>query len=218
MLGCAGQTGGKLLTSRLHYQTFVTFGEKGAVSESPCRWTRSSGSTSAAIRPSRCCWRRRSAATPSPITRRTGWRCAPRGCSRPCSTCRCATKSAIISPSASRGASTSRDLDVDPAAPGPAVRSRLHHDHASARAHPSEDAGGQRPARSAQRAGEDVRDAVSGPDAADADHPRPRRDQGVPRRARRHRDEAALRQGRRGGVSARAARTSTSARSTICSP
>ena len=106
----------------------------------------------------------------------------------------------------------------DPAAPGPAVRPRLYHDHASARAHPSEDAGGQRPARSPQRAGENVRDAVSRPDAADADHARPRRDQGVPRRARRHRDEAALRQGRRGGVPAAPARTSTSARSTICSP
>ena len=31
-------------------------------------------------------------------------------------------------------------------------------------------------------------------------HPRPRRDQGVPRRARRHRDEAALRPRRRRGV------------------
>ncbi len=34
--------------------------------------------------------------------------------------------------------------------------------------------------------------------------PRPRRDQGLPRRARRHRDEAALRQRRRGGVPDRA--------------
>ncbi len=39
-------------------------------------------------------------------------------------------------------------------------------------------------------------------DAADAAHPRPRRDQGVPRRARRHRDEAALRPRRRRGVPA----------------
>src|SRR5262249_29800380 len=63
-------------------------------------------------------------------------------------------------------------------------------------------AGRQRPERGAQRAGKNVRDGISRPDAADADHSRPRRDQGIPRRARRHRDEAALRQGRRGGVSA----------------
>ncbi len=56
------------------------------------------------------------------------------------------------------------------------------------------------PRAGAQRAGENVRDGISRPDAADADHARPRRDQGVPRRARRHRDEAALRQRRRGGV------------------
>ena len=41
---------------------------------------------------------------------------------------------------------------------------------------------------------------ISRPDAADADHARPRGDQGVPRRARRHRDEAALRPRRRRGV------------------
>ena len=56
------------------------------------------------------------------------------------------------------------------------------------------------------------------PDAADADHARPRRDQGVPRRARRHRDEAALRPRRRSGVPRSRRRTSISARSTICSP
>ena len=88
------------------------------------------------------------------------------------------------------------------AAPGSAVRPRLYHHHAHARAHPSADAGGQRSGACAQRAGKDVRHRISRPDAADADHPRPRRDQGVPRRARRHRDEAALRQGRRGGVPA----------------
>ena len=92
------------------------------------------------------------------------------------------------------------------AAAGPAVRSRLRHHHASARTHPSQDAGRQRPGAGAQRTREDVRDGISRPDAADADHPRPRRDQGVPRRARRHRDEAALRQGRRGGVPAGAGR------------
>src|SRR5664280_2890338 len=36
--------------------------------------------------------------------------------------------------------------------------------------------------------------------AGDSGHPRPRRDQGVPRRARRHRDEAAVRPRRRSGV------------------
>ena len=40
----------------------------------------------------------------------------------------------------------------------------------------------------------------------------------IPRRARRHRHEAALRQRRRGGVSAGGARISISARCTICSP
>ena len=114
---------------------------------------------------------------------------------------------------AHRAVGVRRDAD----AAGPAVRSRLHHGDASARAHPSEDAGGQRPGAGAQRAGEDVRDAVSGADAADADHPRPRRDQGVPRRARRHRDEAAVRPRRRRGVPPRPRTTSTSARSTTCS-
>ncbi len=44
--------------------------------------------------------------------------------------------------------------------------------------------------------------AVPAADAADAGHARPRRDQGVSRRARRHRDEAALRPRRRRGVPA----------------
>ena len=100
------------------------------------------------------------------------------------------------------GADGARHLRRRAAAAGPAVRSRLHHQHAYARARPSQDAGGQRSGAGAQRAGKDLRDGISRPDAADADHARPRRDQGVPRRARRHRDEAALRQGRRGGVPA----------------
>ena len=37
------------------------------------------------------------------------------------------------------------DLRRGAAAPGPAVRHVLHHHHAPARAHPSQDAGGQRP-------------------------------------------------------------------------
>ena len=64
------------------------------------------------------------------------------------------------------------------AAPGPAVRSRLHLDDAHARAHPSEDARGQRSGARAQRAGKSLRHRVSRSDAADADHPRPRRHQG----------------------------------------
>ena len=100
----------------------------------------------------------------------------------------------------------------------PAVRSRLHHQHAYARARPSQDACRQRSGAGAQRAGKDLRDGISRADAADADHPRPRRDQGVPRRARRHRDEAALRQGRRGGVPAGEGKTSISARCSISSP
>ena len=77
---------------------------------------------------------------------------------------------------------------------------------------------GQRSGACAQRAREGVRHRVSRPDAADADHARPRGDQGVPRRARRHRDEAALRPRRRRGVPRARATTSISARSTTCSP
>ena len=130
---------------------------------------------------------------------------------------RCATPSAIISRSGEPQRTELARVRRGAAAPGSAVRPRLHHHHASARAHPSEDAGGQRSGAGAQRAGKNVRDGIRRADAADADHARPRRDQGVPRRARRHRDEAALRQGRRGGVPAGAARTSISARSTTCS-
>ena len=54
------------------------------------------------------------------------------------------------------------------AAPGPAVRHGLHHDDASARAHPPQDAGRQRPGAGAQRAGEDLRARLPRPDAADA--------------------------------------------------
>ena len=71
--------------------------------------------------------------------------------------------------------------------------------------HPSQDAGGQQPRQRAQRAGKDLRDGFSGPDAADADLARPRRDQRVPRRARRRGDEAAARPWRRRGVSHHAA-------------
>ena len=49
-----------------------------------------------------CCWRRRSAATASPITPPTSCRCAARTWSRRCRSSACATRSAIISPSASQ--------------------------------------------------------------------------------------------------------------------
>ena len=91
------------------------------------------------------------------------------------------------------------------AAPGPAVRPRLHHLDASARAHPPQDAGGERSRQRAQRAGKNLRDGFSGVDAADADFARPRRDQRLPRRARRRGDEAAARPWRRRGVSRHAA-------------
>ena len=93
------------------------------------------------------------------------------------------------------------------AAPGSAVRSCLHHDDASPGKNPSGHAGGERPGAGAQRAGKDVRQHVRRPDAADADHARSRRDQGVPRRAQRHRDEAAIRPRRRRGVPDRQGRS-----------
>ena len=132
--------------------------------------------------------------------------CATARCSRRCSRSRCATRAATTSRSASRSASSSPTFDVVLMRQDPPFDLAYITDDASARAHPSEDAGGQRSGAGAQRAGKDVRHGISRPDAADADHARPRRDQGVPRRARRHRDEAALRQGRRGGVPADARR------------
>src|SRR5216683_1135176 len=77
---------------------------------SPCRWTRSSGSASAAIPPSRCCWKRKNAATASPITRRTGWRCWARRWSRTCSRSRFATSKATISRAARRTELTEFDV------------------------------------------------------------------------------------------------------------
>src|SRR5476651_1391684 len=49
------------------------------------------------------------------------------------------------------------------AAPGPALRPGLCDHHPLARAHPPQDAGGQRPRACAQRAGENVRYRVSRP-------------------------------------------------------
>ena len=58
----------------------------------------------------------------------------------------------------------------DPAAPGSALRHELHHHHAHPRAHPSEDAGGQRSGLGAQQPGKDLRHRIRRPDAGDADH------------------------------------------------
>ena len=66
-------------------------------------------------------------------------------------------------------------------APGPAVRHGLHHRHPPAGAHPSEDAGGERPRRGAQRAGEAAGHALPRADAADPDHLGPRGDPRLPR-------------------------------------
>ena len=66
-------------------------------------------------------------------------------------------------------------------APGSAVRHGLHHRHPPARAYPSEDAGGERPRRGAQRAGEAAGHAFPRSDAAHHDHLGPRGDPFVPR-------------------------------------
>ena len=63
------------------------------------------------------------------------------------------------------------------------------------------------PAHRAQRAGKNARDGIFRPDAADADLARPRRDQGVPRRAWRRGDEAAVRPWRRARCFASCRRT-----------
>ena len=122
-------------------------------------------------------------------------------------------------PCAPRGAEARRPRQRRRRAPspGPAVRSRLCHDDASARAHPARHARRQRSAS--------VRDAPEklfvmdfpGADAADPHRARPRRDRGVPRRARRGRDEAALRSRRRARCSRSACGTPISARCSICS-
>ena len=100
-----------------------------------------------------------------------------------------------------------------PAAAGPAVRHGLHHDDASARAHPSQDARRQRSGKRAQRAGKTVRPRLPRPDAADARHALARRRAGVPRRVQGHHRQAALRQRRRGRVPHAGRTTAISARS-----
>ena len=133
---------------------------------------------------------------------------------------------------AARGAGTSRattrgsakprridlaDVDVVLLRQDPPFDLAYIDDDAPARAHPPAHAGGQRPAQRARRAGKAVRDGFPRADAADADRPRPRRDRGVPRRARRGGDEAALRLRRRGGVQGRANAIRISARCSTCS-
>ena len=120
--------------------------------------------------------RRSGAATRSSTTRPTAWRCAT-GASAP--------RVEPVTVRDEKGnhftlgparARRPRHVRRGAAAPGSALRHGLHHHHPSARAHPPEDAGGQRPGRGAQRAGKALRHRVSRSDAADADHPRPERD------------------------------------------
>ena len=91
-------------------------------------------------------------------------------------------------------------------APGSAVRHGLHHRHPPARAHPSEDAGGERPRRGAQRAGEAAGDALPRSDAAHHDHLGPRGDPLIPPRIPGHHRQAAVRQRRRRRVPHQAGR------------
>ena len=91
-------------------------------------------------------------------------------------------------------------------APGSAVRHGLHHRHPSARAHPSEDAGGERPRRGSQRAGEAAGDALPRSDAADHDYLGSGGDPFVPPRIQGHHRQAAIRQRRRRRVPHQAGR------------
>ena len=88
-------------------------------------------------------------------------------------------------------------------APRPAVRPCLYRDDAHSRAHPSENAGRQRSPRRARFARKAVRDGFPGAHAPDPHRPRQGGDRGVPRRAWRSGDEAALRLRRRIGVQGR---------------
>ena len=141
---------------------------------SPARWTPSTASTSAAIPLLPCCSRPSGAGIRcSTIRRRTSrctragcWRTAPRSPSRT----RPARHYKLVRP-AHRRCQRPR---CGPAAPGPSLRHVLHHHHAPAGAHPSQDAGRQRPRERAQRAGKSVRARFPRPDAADAGHPQRR--------------------------------------------
>ena len=120
---------------------------------------------------------------------------------------------------APRGAQARRPLQRRRGAPaaGPALRSRLCDDDASPRAHSPEDARRQRSEERPRRAGEALCHGFPGAHAADPHRPRPRRDRGLPRRARRGRDEAALRFRRRAPCSRSACETRILARCSICS-
>ena len=85
-------------------------------------------------------------------------------------------------------------------APGPAVRPRLHHGDASARADPGRDPGRQRPGRSPQRAGKGLGARLRAVHAADDADPVARRRPQVRGRAWRDRPQAAPRQCRQSGV------------------
>ena len=110
----------------------------------------------------------------------------------------------------------SRDDGRGADAPGPAVRHGLHHRHPPAGAHPSEDAGGERPRRGAQRAGEAAGDAFPRADAAHHDHLGPRGHPLVPPRTQRHHRQAAVRQRRRRRVPHQAGRRESRARCWRC--
>ena len=171
-----------------------------------------------AIRPLRCCWRRRGAAIGCSTTRPTGSRCATSEVIAPVRAADRARRGRRPFHAWASRARVARRLRRGAAAAGPALRPRLYHHDAPARAHPSEDAGGERSRPRAQRAGKALRDGVPAPDAADADLARPRRDRGVPRRAWRRGDEAAATAMAARRCFASAARTRISARSSTCSP
>ena len=104
------------------------------------------------------------------------------------------------------------------AAAGPAVRHGLYHHHPYPRAHPPQDAGGQRPVLGAQLPREAAGARLSRADAADDDRARSRDAEGLQGAARRHHPEAALRQRRRRACSGSTRTTATSPRSGSSSP
>ena len=141
--------------------------------------------------------------TPALLHARPAATCRGRGCSRRRSRSPCATSRASTRRSAKRARSSLRELDVvllrqDP----PFDLAYIATTHLLERIHPRTLVVND-PARGARRAGKAVRDGLPRADAADAGLARARRDRGVPRRAWRSGDEAALRLWRRLGVQAR---------------
>ncbi len=127
------------------------------------------------------CWRRRSAATACPIIRLTSSRWAAKRLVAPVQLLTVRDEPGDHFTLGEPKREPLNGFRRGAAAPGSAVRPRLHHLDAFARAHPPQDAGRQRSGLGAQRAGKIVRDELSAADAADADLARPRRDQRVPR-------------------------------------